>query len=262
MTDHPILFSAPMVRALLDGRKTMTRRVLPNGRRPGPMMPETNDLHYDPIFGEWYCLGGQWRAKARHRPGDHLWVKEAWQYYDWTEDGQPWVRYRADDASLLRDPPEEWMPRLQDQWITLSDSENMAIDGRARDRKWRTAMPRWASRITLLVTDVRVERLQDISEADACAEGMVWQDPTDEDRQWWADRCAEFGDDPEADPIQGVWLAPGTRRGFGRTKEDRAQPVWGPTAAFAFQQTWTHLHGPKAWAANPLVSVTKFVRVP
>ena len=255
----PLLFSASMVRAILDGRKTMTRRVV-------TPQPSDSTMQWLTDAEDRKAGGWQWLAEqkmTRWRPDDTLWVREAWQYYDWTEDGQPWVRYRADDASLLRNPPEESMPGVLDQWITLSDPENIAIDGRARDRKWRPSihMPRWASRITLLVTDVRVQRLQDISEADAMSEGMIWQEPTAEDHQWWKDRCAEFGDDPEANPIQGVWLAPGTRRGFGLTKEERSKPVWGPTAIFAFQKTWSAIHGHDAWDANPWVSVTKFKRV-
>lgn len=213
-----------MVRAILDGRKTMTRRVL----KPQPSdstMQWLTDAE-DRKAGGWQWLAEQ--KMTRWRPDDALWVREAWQYYDWTEDGQPWVRYRADDASLLRNPPEESMPGVLDQWITLSDPENMAIDGRARDRKWRPSiyMPRWASRITLLVTDVRIERLQDISEADACAEGV-----------WTSAVAKESGEL--------------NRSRFGG-QVYHYQP---------FKELWTHLHGHDAWDANPWVSVTKFKRV-
>lgn len=138
MTDKPILFSAPMVRALLDGRKTQTRRVIP--------VPAADDTLY---IGEhiahreaksWFFKAGRHEIKvrARYQEGNRLWVREACQIY-----GER-VIYRADaDPAIQRRAP------------------------------WRSAihMPRWASRLTLIVTDVRVQRLQQISEADACAEG-------------------------------------------------------------------------------------------
>jgi hypothetical protein len=161
-----------MVRAILEGRKTQTRRVV----KP-QAWSYANDLQGLPWiyaksgpndFGDptpIRCPYGQ--------PGDRLWVREMWQYADWTEDGEPWLRYRADGATLLPGwAPDDWLDRLESVWATLSDPENIRIDGKAADRKWRASilMPRWASRIELEVTGVRVERVQGISEADAQAE--------------------------------------------------------------------------------------------
>ena len=81
-------------------------------------------------------------------------------------------------------------------------------------------MPRWASRLTLTVTDVRVQRLQDISEADAQAEGLV------EVYEGWA--------------------------------TDSAGRHWGPTARDSYRILWNDLHGPEAWAANPWVAALTF----
>ena len=231
----PILFSAPMVRAILDGRKTMTRRVVTPQPSDSTMQWLTDAE--DRKAGGWQWLLEQ--QMTRWRPDDTLWVREAWRTSP--------AYNRAPPRDIPRDAPVEY----------LIDPGGV-LTGRYRHPRF---MPRWFSRVTLRVTDVRIERLQDISEADAVAEGMIWQEPTAEDHQWWKDRCAEFGDDPEADPIQGVWLAPGTRRGFGLTKEERSQPVWGPTAIFAFQKTWSAIHGHDAWDANPWVSVTSFKRV-
>ena len=146
--ERPILFSAPMVRAIIDGTKTQTRRAL----RPdlfissggavvrmvsaGPATTGIQDAH---------CP--YWRE-----PGDRLWVRETWARDD--EDGA--LMYRAD---LGRDG-------CADAW------EQGRIEGVPRYR-WRPSihMPRWASRITLEVTGVRVERLQDISEGDCISEG-------------------------------------------------------------------------------------------
>lgn len=173
MRERPIIFSAPMVRAILDGRKTVTRRVV----KPQPSSALLAD------FAEIRAMRGSNRTDAQMlsdclscpygAPGDRLVVREAWRYADWTEDGEPWIQYRADDSKrLCLHTPVEWADRLMDTWAALSVGK--AIGEPAADSKWCPSihMPRWASRITLEITGVRVERLQDISEADAEAEGV------------------------------------------------------------------------------------------
>lgn len=196
MRERPILFSGPMVRAILGGTKTQTRRVVSSAN-------SITDARWPWLdFTDAYADRGRYlhvpqsNAPADHcpecvvrvwpriagpdtwidQPATRLWVRETWQYADWTEDGSPWIGYRADGQQLLRDGAEEfpWAERLTDIWAELSDPENVAVDGRAADRRWRPSihMPRWASRLTLQVTDIRVERLQDISPKDARAEGI------------------------------------------------------------------------------------------
>jgi hypothetical protein len=158
MKERPILFSAPMVRAILAGRKTQTRRLIRNPGRLDGLMLAGEEANWSPYGG----------------PGDRLWVKENWRYADWTDDGMPYIEYAADNARrLVEDVPEDWADRVEAVWARLSEPENYGIDGKAADRKWRPSifMPRWASRITLEVTEVRVQRLQEISEKDAEAEG-------------------------------------------------------------------------------------------
>lgn len=157
MADKPIIFSAPMVGALLDGRKSMTRRVL----KPQPESPR--------VAGA--CLmGDQWVFTGRdgsplgpiympYAPGDRLWVKEAFvSGFDVDDNGRAVgerkVWYRATDSGLSWYDP---------------DSES-TLD----NPPWRSPrfMPRWASRLTLTVTDVRMQRVQDISDDDARAEGV------------------------------------------------------------------------------------------
>lgn len=144
MKEIPILFNAPMVRALLDGWKTQMRRIV----KPQPdhradwLKCDMNDTYRAgikfgevPQFGHWKCPYG--------KPGDRLWVRETWTVKQLCSAPKPPVYYYAS-----YDPcPHVWRPSI--------------------------FMPRWASRITLEVVSVRVERLQNISEADARAEGVT-----------------------------------------------------------------------------------------
>lgn len=130
MKERPILFSAPMVRAILAGTKTQTRRVCTD---------EVAD-----VLARFETVG-----TPRYSAGDTLWVRETFANIA-IEGYPPTYFYRADGEDL---PP---------------------FDARAADNRWRPSihMPRTASRITLRVESVRVERLQDISEHDAVCEGI------------------------------------------------------------------------------------------
>lgn len=146
MKERPILFSASMVRAILAGQKTQTRRIV----KPRVV----------PIVEECFRVNGKWcnhtfdydlvELSPYGSPGDRLWVKETCRITT-TMAGYK-IRYRADDAEL---------------W---PDTDGPCYD----DHRWRPSihMPRCASRILLEITAVRVERLNDISEADALAEGV------------------------------------------------------------------------------------------
>ena len=198
--DRPILFRPELVKAILDGRKTQTRRIMkPQPQHyAGGVHPNHTAIHLAPYIdaycGErktpenpkgmstnwWWWTEDDRQGPSIGRcpygaPGDRLWVKEAWQYYDWDDDGRPKIRYRLDGETLWRDPPDEWSDRVGDIWIELSDPTNYDIDNAARDRRWRSPMfmPRWASRVTLEITNIRIERVQDISEDDAEAEGVT-----------------------------------------------------------------------------------------
>ncbi len=148
MTDRPILFSGPMVRAILDGRKSQTRRAI-NPRRKSAI-----DL-FDGSWTDGYVLD----------PGNQSWREEA---YPWRVGDQLYVRETfSGPYGCRRLPPRDW-PVGAPIWFWA--------DGDPQDGDWTKPkpgmhMPRWASRLTLTVTDVRVQRLQDISEADAIAEG-------------------------------------------------------------------------------------------
>lgn len=170
MGDKPILFSGPMVRALLEGRKTQTRCVL----KPQP--PKGADLVglYGPGLTAVFDTdkGADWTQRLRFIPGDRLWVREAFGYgqrpdpFEGCVDG---IEYRADEAYLQE---HDFLPLYRPK-----TPEGFCY-GEVSTPGWRPSihMPRWASRLTLLVTDVRVQRLQDISEEDAIAEGIDWDD--------------------------------------------------------------------------------------
>lgn len=169
MTERPILFSAPMVRAILAGTKTQTRRAISNPHRldDGFVLLDHGNgwWPYRSHDGESSCYierkkDGDYFNEAPlacpyGQPGDRLWVRETWQAVNGTDRARHivthprpnvgWLEYAA--TPRLDEPAYKWRPSIH--------------------------MPRWASRITLEITGVRVERLQDISEADALAEGIV-----------------------------------------------------------------------------------------
>lgn len=166
MKERPILFSGSMVRAILDGKKTQTRRII----KPPPYaewMPEVGVYHPtifdrhgeafpgDPVFGAADEVDG--RPCPYGQPGDRLWVRETFadEPPGLLSDGLSGrVVYRADYNEA--DYNEEWhsAPDRVDKWTPSIH------------------MPRWASRISLHIKEIRVERLQDISEEDALAEGL------------------------------------------------------------------------------------------
>ena len=152
--DRPILFSGPMVRAILDGRKTQTRRVVKSQPRDGwapivgPYHPTVTDKDGVQQPGP-LVYGASDEDEGRKclygHPGDRLWVRETWRLGDHNDAAAGCVHYRADQDEPAA--PGQWKPSIH--------------------------MPRWASRLTLEVKAVRVGRLQEISEADAKAEGMT-----------------------------------------------------------------------------------------
>lgn len=229
MKELGILFSASMVRALLAGTKMQTRRIVkpqPSDDIAGPLSverfhPVAVDKHGDEqpgpeIFGA-YDLSGEWGAKCPYgEPGDRLWVREAYRLllgYDdkpprEVSDGLP-IRYEAD--GLGAEPTDAW------RWGKLRPGMFMC---------------RWMSRITLEIVSVKVERLQDISEADAYAEGIT---------EWMRSLHA----DPSV--TRENVLAMSERFGTG------------PRAVYS--ALWESLNGPGSWDASPWVWVVEFKRV-
>ena len=216
MNEKPILFNTEMVKAILDGRKTQTRRIVRLTE-----FQKAISHGYDWMFrdkrGLWNEVPASWllRNKCPYgRPGDLLWVRETWKPGAWRDDGRIAIDYKA-SPELTKTPwltiPEEypgkqfdelweqWTNELRDMgWFPDKNGVYQWESGQS-PLKWRPSifMPRWASRITLRMTDVWVERVQEISEADVQREGWFFQnhdlskryDPVTMDtaRQWFAE---------------------------------------------------------------------------
>lgn len=220
MKARPILFSGPMVRALLDGRKTQTRRTIkpqPNNdpAKHHPIAP------YRTTSGDW-----NWVLKATGHgtgdpfpcpygtPGDLLWVRESWA-----------INMRATDLLKVFYKAHESASHTEMHRLISAEGISQKYQPTWPRFKPSIHMPRWASRITLEITDVRVERLQTISNKDGLAEGFIEMPAT------------------------------------GRVATSLAAVYMGNywyTARHAFQALWSSINGEKSWSDNPWVWVVEF----
>ncbi len=231
MRERGILFSGPLVRALLAGTKTQTRRLVRNPPGPGLYLQPLWGVSPAPNptpFGEpglWTIAGPDYPdGKSDERrcpygaPGDRLWVRET----GW----EP----KAATARERHEGADTW-PRYAYDADGLSESDAAYFKAWGWKRRPSIHMPRWASRITLELTDVRVQRLQEISEGAAIAEGL----PPFFER------------------------FPNVGREQRLTSGERAADA--PHRA-AFAVLWDDLNGDRAlWASNPLVWVLTFRRL-
>lgn len=170
MTDRPIIFGAPMIRAIFDGRKTVTRRLVTGH----DVIEERDDGTPWPYYTTWSHGddGSPWMACPYGAPGDRLWVKETFAERVDIDGKDPAQRARAKHYLMFKADGGD--PRDPDSFHTW---------GRWRSPRY---MPRWASRLALDVVSVRVERLHAITEEDARAEG-VRELPLQEGQAgaWW-----------------------------------------------------------------------------
>ncbi len=180
MSERPIIFSGPMVSAILDGRKTQTRRVV----KPQP--DEDGLTRYAGTLTPWLGTSEREYSCPFGAPGDRLWVRETWSAeFEWPEDngGISFNAWKEQPAAFRGLKSLNRLYFAADETI-YGAGDGGGLDGPVGDKdsfpadlKWRPSihMPRWASRITLEITSVRVERLQEISEGDAKAEGAAVQ---------------------------------------------------------------------------------------
>ena len=250
MKTRPILMNGPMVRAVLSGQKTQTRRLVKGiveDVRRGDWYADRRLVHKPTCQlgfcetvddGVLACDGydlepnGAGIRSPYGGPGDRLWVRETWGLFD-TEpkDGEKAkVFYRATDGDRDELRYQLWRPSIH--------------------------MPRWASRITLEVVSVRVERLQDITEADAIAEGVTVHTLPEE---WQAARARVGGPNVsislDREPSQALI----EELELYDVRHYPARPVM--AAVQAFERLWESINGPGSWAANPWVWRIEFKRV-
>ena len=215
MAERPILFSGPMVRAILAGHKTQTRRILrlPPGYEHGEVYGYEgchNGLH------ALACDPGPSRAIRcpYGAPGDRLWVRETWTAFS-----KPSHEYG--ECEEREGPPSE----MPDLYGTDRSDVVYAADGTSNPNRWRPSihMPRWASRLALEITGVRVERLQDIPGADVLAEGV-------------------------GQPWNGI----GIEKAGGMTPDIEQQ------LRHKFHGLWNDINGEGGWESNPWVWALSF----
>lgn len=251
-----------MVRAVLSGRKTQTRRLVQSRRAPISFLGGRGEEH------DLSCWGWAFDGPDHHgymvlerglnerfgngrisipcpygEPGDRLWIRETW-YDDFGGADLP----RSCDVDGM---PDGILYRADHDCRNFEAGCPCNPDGNGKRSEWRPSihMPRWASRLTLEVTGIRVERLQDISEEDAKAEGVMPWSQADVKRV----ACPCGPDGPEADPDPHV-------DGCAWGVDDEIDPDIEPHRA-AFALLWNRINGKRApWASNPWIWVVSFRR--
>ena len=221
MVERPFIFSAPMVRAILDGRKTQTRRII----MPQPSQPFCG-ISTDGV--KWWTndddTGVIEPLRVPYAVGDLLWVREACALW-MNPEGKVVLPPDGDGPAYRASMTDtEWRALRHDQrvmaGIACGATERSTGNWVVRSPRF---MPRWASRISLKVTGVRVQRLQEISEGDAQSEGA--------------------------------------RPAFTRTSIPDYPVTSTPSYRWGFEELWASIHGPGSWEENSWVAAISFRRV-
>lgn len=211
MSDRPIIFNGQMVRAILEGRKTQTRRLLSTART------KNKPNIFDGSWADNYVMdpgNAEWRERyIPFTPGDRLWARE---------------------AHALTNKHAYRISVGVEQTLNPGDDYEACVYREGFDRsaggiRWRPSihMPKWASRITLHVTDVRVQRVQEIGSRDVVAEGL----------------------DPEQDMLRAI---SSTQSGLQQRQSYHRAHVE------PFRTLWNSIHGPDAWGRNDWVVAVTF----
>jgi hypothetical protein len=213
--ERPILFNGDMVRAIMSGAKTQTRRIYAGS----PKLD--GEIHPDGSGEKWT----DWGKCPFGQPGDRLWVRETWGLCGYL-DSTDWDR---GSVAGEKSRPVNRLVEYRSDWNVE--------DGSAF---WRPSihMPRWASRITLEITAVRVERLQEITNQDAQAEGLPWA-------------C------PHRHGLKGIEIDGESPDPYAKNHDTGWNDCW----ICAFKSLWNSIYGAGSWRSNPWVWVFEFKRV-
>ncbi|MBZ6758135.1 ASCH domain-containing protein [Klebsiella grimontii] len=231
MKERGMIFNGEMVRAILDGRKTQTRRTVKPQPDEDGLAKVTNGPWVDTSERNYRCPFGD--------VGDRIWVREAYRFPASLDDVSPTGVGEMAVATGYRKP---WAPTFyeftgtfSDGWTGFETPPKVSGAGKLRPS---IHMPRWASRILLEITDVRVERLNAISPEDAESEGLECTNFTG------------FGDEPglPSYPEPDVYFDP-------------LKKQWKEYPPEAFAGLWESIYGEGSWQANPWVWVISFKRV-
>lgn len=233
MTERPILFNASMVRAILSGQKTQTRRIL----KPQPQMVQGKRIA--PWEGDGVTLMRLLEQTGKRcpygQPGDRLWVRETWRIGSWWDDDRSfWLDYcdgprkerlECPDADMAERLIRQTGEDLRKRNVQPTNGTMYEWAPGESPLRWRPGihMPRWASRITLEITGVRLERLRSISEADAVAEGVAKHDD-------------------------------------GKFSNYLSKSGFTFNAVSSFRSLWESINGPDSWTQNPWVWALDFKR--
>lgn len=236
MKSRPILFSGTMVRAILEDRKTQTRWIVKRQRgRCQPWISMDPDSDTDPnCLMQGVCPPkGPWPMENTEdgmcpvecpygQVGDRLWVRETWAWA-LASDGTQAICYQADMAALSA---LAW-DNGEGDWSHVGDP----VELHCKPSHWKPSifLPKWANRITLEITGIRVEQLQDISEENAIREGVVSIPDSDGPNKF--------------------------------TVRNDGWSMSAPTAKGAFALLWDDIYGDGSWDANPWVWTINFRRV-
>lgn len=221
MKNRPILFSAPMIRAILDDAKTQTRRIV-----KAKLAAELTDEGWPNVPP--LAIASVMESCPYGQPGERLWVRETWT--------APPGSVKYDEVLYRADLTDE---QMAEERVLMGLAGSMAAVASDRPMPWRPSihMPRWASRIDLEVTGVRVERLQNITEQDARAEGIQV-------------------------PVTDVDAPPGKVHVLIDASTPYKPRKLGHEFRAEFACAWERINGNRApWASNPWVWVVEFRRV-
>ena len=223
MKERPILFSGPMVRAIMEGRKTQTRRVVKDVSADCELFIDSGDGFFQQCYRDnsGAIHSKSWLSKCPYGiPGDRLWVRETF--------------------AIATGPPPDVPMDADNTAVVYRASWDVEVPETPLDGAWKPSihMPRWASRINLEITGVMVERLQEINCDDAIAEGTDWK------------TCPTY---QSVESLKEQVTASRVGRPYF--------PVLTIDYVGGYKKLWESINGPGSWDKNPWVWVVKFRRI-